>query len=509
MKPHPLVLLILDGFGLRESNDSNAINLAKKPIWDELWNKYPHTSLQASGLSVGLPEGQMGNSEVGHLTMGAGRVIYQDLTRVSEAVKKGDFFQNAIIISALEKAKKTNRAVHVLGLLSPGGVHSHEDHIFALLQLAKELKLPHVWVHPFLDGRDTPPRSALSSIEKLESECRNSTIKIASLCGRYYAMDRDKRWDRSEQAYDLLTAGKAEFHAKSAVDALQQAYARNESDEFVKPTLIGHSDPIQDGDIVIFMNFRADRARQLSYALTDPNFTGFQRLKWPHLGEFVTLTEYAKNISASVAYPPISLENLLVTILEQHKLTQLRIAETEKYAHVTYFFNGGRDEPHQGEDRILIPSQKAATYDLCPEMSVKQITEQLVDAILKLKYDVIICNFANADMVGHTGNFDATRSSIEVMDACIGNTYSALKAVQGEMIITADHGNAEIMFDATTRQPHTAHTTENVPFLYVGKHAKIIKEQGSLSDIAPTMLYLLDIPKPNEMSGTSLVQLSD
>ena len=322
-------------------------------------------------------------------------------------------------------------------------------------------------------------------------------------------MDRDKRWDRCEQAYDLLTDLKAPYHARTASEALQQAYARNETDEFVKPTLIGHSDPIQDGDIVFFMNFRADRARQLSHAFTDPNFTGFQRAKWPHLGEFVTLTEYAKDIPASIIYPAANLENLLVTILEQHNLTQLRIAETEKYAHVTYFFNGGRDEPHQGEDRILIPSPKAATYDLCPEMSAKQITDHLVDAILQSRYDVIICNFANADMVGHTGNFEATRASVEAIDVCIGKIYSALKSVQGEMIITADHGNAEIMFDETTHQPHTAHTTEKVPFLYVGKPSKILQQQGSLSDIAPTILYLLNIPKPKEMSGSSLIQLSD
>lgn len=532
MNHRPIVLMILDGFGYRESKDANAISMAHKPTWDALWERYPHTTLKASGRAVGLPEGQMGNSEVGHLTMGAGRIVYQDLSRISESIADGSFFQNACLRSAFLQAKETNHAVHILGLLSPGGVHSHEEHIYALLSLAALCAAPKVLVHPFLDGRDTPPSSARASIEILEKVCADplgsyfqkfhgknfpnisfdaktqTTIRINSLCGRYYAMDRDRRWERIEQAYRLLTESIAPYHANTAIQALEMAYARGETDEFVKPTLIGEPIPVQDGDIVIFMNFRADRARQLSYAFTDPQFHGFLRKKCPKLRNFISLTEYSKDLKADIAFPSVNLKNLLVNVLADHKMKQLRLAETEKYAHVTFFFNGGRDTPFEGEDRILVPSHKGvATYDLYPEMSATQITDQLVEVLQKSQYDLIICNFANADMVGHSGNLEATVSAVEEIDACLGRIYSALQAAGGEMLITADHGNAECMFDYTASQPHTAHTTEDVPFIYVGRRAQITHEDGTLSDIAPTILMLLDLPKPKEMTGVSLVRL--
>lgn len=509
MPTHPILLIILDGFGYRTDSKANAIAKAHTPVWDELWLNHPHTTLSASHQDVGLPDGQMGNSEVGHLTMGAGRVIYQDLTRISNDIHSGEFYKNPILLKSFEKLKKTGRALHVLGLLSPGGVHSHEEHIFGLINFAKEQKLPRVLIHPFLDGRDTPPKSAEASLKTLEGLCLESdhTVQIGSLSGRYYAMDRDRRYDRTQSVYELLTENKAVYSFDSALSALQAAYEHNETDEFVTPTLIGQHPPIQTGDIVLFMNFRSDRARQLSYAFTDPNFSGFPRKVWPKLAEFLTLTEYSKDISAEVLYPPISLKNMLGEYLEQHHLRQLRIAETEKYAHVTFFFNGGREKPYVGEDRILVPSPSVATYDLCPEMSAFQITEQLIDAIKHHKYDVMICNFANADMVGHSGIFDATVKAIEILDVCLGKILNALQEVGGEAMITADHGNAEYMFDETTQQPHTAHTEEPVPFVYVGRTARITHRNGTLADIAPTILTLLDLPIPKEMTGHSLVEL--
>lgn len=521
MKKSPLVLIILDGFGYRESTTSNAIAMANTPHWDNYWNTYPHTTLEASGSMVGLPDNQMGNSEVGHLTMGAGRVVDQDLTRIDRAIQNAlkenvqqeSFFENKILNQALALAIQTHKKIHVLGLLSPGGVHSHEDHIMALLKLAAQKKVPNVIVHPFLDGRDTPPQSAMGSLENLEKYCQdfsnsNASFSIGSICGRYYAMDRDKRYERTEKAYRLLTENAAAFHSPNAVAGLKLAYERQETDEFVQPTRIGENAAIEDGDIVIFMNFRTDRTRQLCYAFTDPNFTGFHRQVFPKI-TLLTLTEYANDLTANIIFPPIALQNLLGEYLAQHHLKQLRIAETEKYAHVTYFFNGGREEPYYDEERILIPSPRVSTYDLCPEMSAKALTERLIEEIRKNKYDVIICNFANADMVGHSGELNATILSIEVLDQCLKEIIDCLQEIGGEALITADHGNAECMFDEATQQPHTAHTTEKVPFLYIGRPATIIKTDGSLSDIAPTMLYLLNLPKPLEMTGTSLIAFKD
>lgn len=528
----PLVLIILDGFGCREEPEHNAIAAAKTPCWDKLWQTYPHCTLSGSGRDVGLPEGQMGNSEVGHLTMGAGRRVDQDLSRISESIKNKTFFQNAIFKKAFDSVISNNQsfqhsALHILGLLSPGGVHSHEDHIHSLIDYGKEQGIKEIFVHCFLDGRDTPPKSARNSLLALENHCNNQQgVKIASIVGRYYAMDRDKRYDRTERAYQLLTEGKAEYYAATVIEALEAAYARGETDEFVAPTFISplcstsidhfefQADSsekiqgiIQDNDVVVFMNFRSDRARQLSYALTDPNFNGFKRHVFPKLSAFVTLTEYAKDIKAEVAFPVPQLNNMLGEFLETEKLRQLRLAETEKYAHVTFFFNGGREQPFVGEERILVPSKRVATYDLKPEMSAIEITDRLVEAILNVSYDVIICNFANADMVGHTGNFSATVEAIEVLDVCLARIIAALQTVGGEALITADHGNAEYMFDQNTQQPHTAHTTEKVPFIYVGRKADCIYTDGILADIAPTIISLLGLKKPKEMTGRSLVKL--
>jgi 2,3-bisphosphoglycerate-independent phosphoglycerate mutase len=516
-RPRPLVLIILDGWGHRESTDDNAIYSANKPNWDHMLMKYPNTLISGSGKCVGLPSGQMGNSEVGHLNMGAGRIVYQDFTRIDLAIDNGEFFTNPVFINAFTQAKETNKAVHIMGLLSPGGVHSHERHIHAMIDLAAKLnhRTP-LYIHAFLDGRDTPPKDALVSLKALDRHCEQSKCgRIVSLIGRYYAMDRDKRWERAHLAYDLLVLGKAAHSAKSAEEGLEQAYLRSETDEFVKPTTIyqphGRPITIQDGDVVIFMNFRADRARELTSAFIDPDFHGFTRGRWPKLGKFVCLTQYDERFStqAEVAYPPAPLQHIFAECLGRLNLKQLRIAETEKYAHVTFFFNGGVETPYPGEDRILIPSPAVATYDLQPEMSAKALTERLVNEIHGQKYDVIICNFANPDMVGHTGNFAATVKAIETVDQCLGKIIKAAHDVGGEIIITADHGNAEKMYDPKTNQPHTAHTSDPVPFIYVGRKAEIINKNGKLSDIAPTMLYLLNIEKPKEMTGNSLLELTE
>ncbi len=500
MKVKPFVLIILDGWGYREAKEHNAIAAAHKPHWDKLWEKYPHTLIEGSGPCVGLPEGQMGNSEVGHLNMGAGRVVYQELTRIDKAIETKEFFENKVFMNAFKKAK--NKKIHILGLLSPGGVHSHENQIQAMIQLAAQHNPNNVYVHAFLDGRDTPPQSALASLEKLNQ----LPCKVASLMGRYYAMDRDKRWDRTEKAYDLLTQAKADFQATSAVEALEKAYARGETDEFVKPTSIHHV-TIDDGDLVIFMNFRADRARQLTRAFTEKEFSGFVRQKTPALVEFVSLTQYADDIDAAVAYPPQTLKNTLGEYIAAQHLQQLRIAETEKYAHVTFFFNGGVEEPNAHEERLLIPSPKVATYDLAPDMSAVELTEALVSAIQSQHYSLIICNYANPDMLGHTGNFKATVRAIETIDDCLGKVVSALNDVNGEALITADHGNAELMFDEKTSQPHTAHTSELVPLVYIGRKAKFVRNDGALSDLAPTLLYLMNLSKPKEMTGNNLLEL--
>jgi 2,3-bisphosphoglycerate-independent phosphoglycerate mutase len=509
----PIALIILDGFGHRTDPQYNAIAAAKMPNWNHCWQQYPHTLLVGSGHAVGLPEDQMGNSEVGHLTMGAGRTVYQELTRIDKAIEEGDFFHNPVFINALQKAKANNKAVHILGLLSPGGVHSHERHIHAMIDLAAQQNLEKLFVHAFLDGRDVAPQSAKLSIELLETQLKKiQKGKIVSIIGRYYAMDRDQRWERVQQAYDLLTLGKADYHATDAVAALQAAYARGETDEFVKATSIYQENEtpitVQDGDVIIFMNYRSDRAREITRAFIEKEFSGFSRAVTPKLAGFVSLTQYAIDIPTEIAYALQSLNNVIGEYVANLGIAQLRIAETEKYAHVTFFFNGGREQAFQHEDRILVPSPKVATYDLQPEMSAIEVTDKLVEAIHSKKYGMIICNFANPDMIGHTGNFDATVTAVEIIDQCLGRIITALKETGGEAIITADHGNAECMFDEQSKQPHTAHTHELVPFVYIGRNATITHNDGTLADIAPTLLKLMDLRQPAEMTGRSLIKIT-
>ena len=506
----PLVLLILDGWGYREDVNNNAIAQANTPVMDKLWQTCPHSLISGSGLDVGLPDGQMGNSEVGHVNLGSGRVVYQDFTRITKAIADGDFFTNAVLVDAVTAAKQQQKAVHIMGLLSTGGVHSHEDHLLAMIKLAEQQSAGPIYLHAFLDGRDTPPRSARASLEKIAMHfATTGSGKIASVIGRYYAMDRDKRWDRVEKAYNLLTQGEADYTANSAVDALDMAYQREENDEFVKATAIvdenGNAVSMQDGDALIFMNFRADRARQFSRAFINADFDGFNRKYHPKLSSFVMLTEYAADIKAPCAFPPESLHNVLGEWLAKHQKTQLRISETEKYAHVTFFFSGGREDLFEGEERILVESPKVATYDLQPEMSSAELTDKLVEAIHSDKFDVIVCNYPNGDMVGHTGVMSAAIKAVEAVDHCIGRVVEALKEVGGECLITADHGNAEMMLDSESGQAHTAHTSDPVPLIYVGRQATVV-EGGILSDIAPTMLHLMGLPIPDEMTGKVLMQ---
>ena len=506
-----VILLILDGFGCREDAPDNAITRANAPHWRELLATCPHTTLDASELRVGLPEGQMGNSEVGHLNIGAGRVVYQDFTRIDVAIRDGQFARNPALLGAVDAARTSGATLHVLGLLSPGGVHSHERQIAAMVEMAATAGVRRIAVHAFLDGRDTPPRSAAASIDAMEAVCaRHPNARIASLCGRYYAMDRDKRWERTAAAYALLVDGTAAHVARSARQGLEQAYARGESDEFVQATAIvdrdGAPTRMEDGDVVVFMNFRADRARQLTRALTDPDFDGFVRPRLPQLRAFVTLTRYGDEFKAlPVAFAPQTVDNSFGEYLSRLHLTQLRIAETEKYAHVTYFFNGGSEAVYPGEDRILVPSPKVATYDEQPEMSAPEVTDRLVAAIASEHYAAIVCNYANGDMVGHTGNFAAAKRAIEALDQSIGRVVDAARARGTEVLITADHGNAERMHDDTTGQAHTAHTLNVVPCVYVGRPATLIGG-GALQDIAPTLLAIMGLPKPPEMTGHSLVR---
>ncbi|AKA38665.1 2,3-bisphosphoglycerate-independent phosphoglycerate mutase [Yersinia ruckeri] len=508
-KKKPLVLTILDGYGHREEQQDNAILNAKTPVMDNLWQQNPHTLIAASGLDVGLPDGQMGNSEVGHVNLGAGRIVYQDLTRLDKEIKEGDFFVNPTLTGAVDKAVKAGKAVHIMGLLSAGGVHSHEDHILAMVELAAQRGAEKIYLHAFLDGRDTPPRSAESSLKKFSDKfVELGKGRIASIIGRYYAMDRDNRWDRVQLAYDLLTQAKGEFSAADAMTGLAEAYARNENDEFVRPTVIqaaGEPDAaMNDGDALIFMNFRADRARQITRTFINPDFDGFKREKVVNFGDFIMLTEYAADIQAACAYPPASLTNTLGEWLMKHHKTQLRISETEKYAHVTFFYNGGVEDPFTGEDRILVNSPKVATYDLQPEMSSAELTEKLVEAINSGKYDVIICNYPNGDMVGHTGDYDAAVKAIETLDSCMAQVVEAVKSAEGQLLITADHGNAEQMRDPATGQAHTAHTSLPVPLIYVGNKPVKAATGGKLSDIAPTMLSLIEMEIPQEMTGKPL-----
>jgi 2,3-bisphosphoglycerate-independent phosphoglycerate mutase len=509
MNATPVLLLILDGFGYREETDSNAIAAAHKPNWDALWRDYPHTLINASEKFVGLPSKQMGNSEVGHLNIGAGRVIYQDLSRVDVAIEDGSFFSNQALLGAIGTARKNDSALHIMGLLSAGGVHSHEHHIFAMLEMAAKNGLKKIYLHAFLDGRDTPPKSAAQSLIALQQRCEAlGAGKILSLVGRFYAMDRDNRWERVQPAYELLTQGIAEYSASDALAALEAAYARGESDEFVKPTRIGQAMPMQDGDAVVFMNFRADRAREITRALTDPSFDGFTRTHAPRLGSFVSLSSYGAEFTTPCAFSSEAIHNDLGEYVSGLGLKQLRIAETEKYAHVTYFFSGGKEQPYAGEERILVPSPRVATYDLQPEMSAYIVTDKLVDAILSRQYSLIVCNYANGDMVGHSGNMKAATQAIEALDACIGRAVKAMQSIGGEILITADHGNAEQMMDNATHQAHTAHTLNPVPFLYIGRPAKL-QEHGSLQDIAPSLLYMMGLSKPPEMTGRSLIRIAE
>jgi len=501
-KIRPLALIILDGFGHREDPHDNAIALANAPNLKRWEKTCPHTYISASGGDVGLPGNQMGNSEVGHVNIGAGRVVYQELTRIDKEIKEGLFNKNPVLLAAVNTAVNNHQAVHIMGLLSPGGVHSHEGHIEAMVRMAQALGASKIFVHAFLDGRDTPPRSAQKSLESLDRLLRESGKGcIASITGRYFAMDRDNRWDRVKLAYDLLVHGLSEFSAESAVLGLEAAYARDENDEFVKPTRMNSGGVIQEGDSVIFMNFRADRARELTHAFVDLEFNKFDRGAKLKLAHYVCLTEYEAGLPVEVAYGPQSLNNVLGQVIANHGLKQLRIAETEKYAHVTFFFNGGVETPFEGEDRILVPSPKVATYDLKPEMSAYELTDKLVEAISSQKYDLIVCNYANADMVGHTGKLDAAIKAIEALDICLGKVIAALKSVGGEALITADHGNAEQMSDPQTGQAHTAHTSELVPLIYTGEAKILISEHGVLSDLAPTILNILGLKIPEEMTG--------
>ncbi|SFC94707.1 2,3-bisphosphoglycerate-independent phosphoglycerate mutase [Clostridium uliginosum] len=509
MSKKPVMLMILDGFGIAPKSEGNAVSLANKPNFDRLQEKYPTTKLQASGMEVGLPEGQMGNSEVGHLNIGAGRIVYQELTRITKAIADGDFFENEALKKAIHNAKNNNTALHLMGLLSDGGVHSHIQHLKGLLEFAKKEGVQNVYVHAFMDGRDVPPSSGKEFIEQTEKIMAEVGIgKIATVSGRYYAMDRDNRWERVELAYNALVLGKGEI-ANSAVEAIERSYHDNKTDEFVLPTIVTENgapvSTIKSGDSVIFFNFRPDRAREITRAINDKKFDGFKR-ETLNL-TFTTMTQYDKTLEGvEVAYKPQTLTNTLGEYVSSKGLNQLRIAETEKYAHVTFFFNGGVEKENEGEDRALIPSPKVATYDLKPEMSAYEVTDELIKRLDSDKYDMVILNFANPDMVGHTGIVPAAVKAIETVDKCLGKVVDKVLEKDGSVFITADHGNAEIMIDFSTGNPFTAHTTEPVPFVWVSNHTegKTLKE-GKLADIAPTMLNQLGLEVPTEMTGENLV----
>lgn len=507
MNKKPVMLMILDGFGLTDREDGNAIKAANKPNFDKLYSSYPHTELGASGLSVGLPEGQMGNSEVGHLNIGAGRIIYQALTRITKSISDGDFFENKALNKALDDALKNDSTLHLMGLLSPGGVHSHTDHLKGILQLAKKKGVQKVYLHAFLDGRDVPPSSAKEYIEDIESYMKElGAGKIATISGRYYAMDRDKRWERVQLAYNALVLGKGE-EAGTALEAVEKSYNDNKTDEFVLPTVIEKNSEarIKSKDSVIFFNFRPDRAREITRAINDKVFDGFSRETLDLT--FVTMTQYDVTLEGvEVAFQNETYKNTLGEYVSNFGKNQLRIAETEKYAHVTFFFNGGVEEENKNEDRALIPSPKVATYDLQPEMSAYKVTDELLKRLDEDKYDMIILNFANPDMVGHTGVFEAAKKAIEAVDVCLGKVVDKILGKDGTVFITADHGNAEQMIDYSTGKPMTAHTTDPVPFLYVASDAKPLRDSGILADIAPTMLQIMGLEVPKEMTGKSLIK---
>ena len=501
------MLMILDGFGMNDNAEGNSVKIANTPNIDNLMKKNPTTEIHTSGLDVGLPEGQMGNSEVGHTNIGAGRIVYQELTRITKEIEEGDFFSNPELVKAIENCKEHGTKLHIMGLLSDGGVHSHNRHLYALLELAKRKDFEDVYVHCFLDGRDTPPASAENYLAELEKKMAEKGVgKIASISGRYYSMDRDKRWERVEKSYQALVNGIGEKETSSII-AIEKSYQKEVFDEFVEPTLICNNDEpiatIQKNDSVIFFNFRPDRAREITRTLVDPDFDGFKRDYFPVY--FVCFTQYDATLpNVHIAFKPTTLENTFGEYISKKGLTQLRIAETEKYAHVTFFFNGGEEKQYPGEDRILVPSPKVATYDLKPEMSAKEVTEKVIEAIQSQKYNCIILNYANPDMVGHTGNLEATVKAIETIDDCVGKVVEEVNKVQGVLLITADHGNAEQMIDYATGEPHTAHTTNPVPFILVGKEDAKLKP-GRLADLAPTMLDIMGLEKPKEMTGESII----
>ncbi len=507
-----IALIILDGFGV-EVTDSSAITVANTPVWDKLMAENPHSLIKTSGQAVGLPEGQMGNSEVGHMNIGAGRVVYQNLTRITKAIADGDFYQNSVLIAAIDKALANKGAVHFTGLLSPGGVHSHQEHCFAAIKMAAQRGVKKIFLHAILDGRDTPPRSAMRSLEQAQQvfDALLPSLEeggIASVVGRYFAMDRDNRWDRVEQAYSAMANGKGLFNSGSAVQALEEAYQRDENDEFVSATCIhGLDGRVSDGDSIICFNFRPDRSREITRAFVETDFQHFSRGRSIDLADYVMFTEYAATIEASCAYPPSHISNDLGEYVSALGKTQLRIAETEKYAHVTFFFNGGQEEEYPGEKRILVPSPDVATYDLQPEMSAPELTEKLCSAIKSEAFDLIICNFANPDMVGHTGVFSAAVKAVEAVDLALGKVLEAMASVSGETLVTADHGNVEMMLNPETGQAHTSHTIFPVGLVYDGpKNSCITLNDGALCDLAPTILGLMGLEKPPEMTGVSLVK---
>ena len=508
MLKKPVLLIILDGFGHRDDEDHNAIKNAKMPHWNRLWDKYAHSFINASEEFVGLPKGQMGNSEVGHLNIGAGRIVQQDLERINTSITSGDFFKTPSLISAFKSLKENGKALHLLGLFSDGGVHSHLDHFYAMLKIAKQCELKNVYIHPFLDGRDTPPKSALHFIEQLESHLKDIGVgKIASISGRYYAMDRDKRWPRVELAYNALTLG-SPIRSKNAADAIHEGYERNETDEFIEPTSIHDENEkaitIQDNDAVVFMNYRSDRARQITDALLQDNFNAFERQKKIKISDYFTLTQYDPNDKkSSVIFKQISVNNSFGEYISKLGLKQLRIAETEKYPHVTFFFNGGNETVYEGEDRILVPSPQVATYDLQPEMSANELTEKLLPEINKGEADFICLNFANADMVGHTGIFSAVVKAVETVDSCVEKIVTAGLQNGYTLLVTADHGNADYMINEDG-SPNTAHTLNLVPLFLVDQHWKGQLKSGKLGDIAPTILSLMGLSIPTEMTGNVL-----
>ena len=503
------MLMILDGFGENNHKEGNAVKLANTPNIDKLMKKYPTTKIAASGLAVGLPEGQMGNSEVGHTNIGAGRIVYQELTRITKSIEDGDFFSNDEFVKAIENCKKNNSKLHILGLVSDGGVHSHNRHLYGLLEMAKRRDFENVYVHCFLDGRDTPPASAENYIQDLEEKMKEKGVgKIASIAGRFYAMDRDKRWNRVQKAYDAMVYGKGETSG-SAINAIESSYQKEVFDEFVEPTVIVNGDKpvatIEDGDSVIFFNFRPDRARQITRAIVDPEFNEFETKKMNLY--FVCFTSYDETMpNVHIAFKKEPVKNTLGEVISKAGGKQLRIAETEKYAHVTFFFNGGEEKQYEGEDRILVPSPKVETYDMQPEMSAYEVTDKVVEAINSKKYNCIILNYANPDMVGHTGSLTAAIKAIETIDECVGKVLEAIIAQKANLLITADHGNAEQMIDYKTGEPHTAHTTNLVPLILISEKENVKLKEGKLADLAPTILELMGIEKPEEMTGESLIE---